>query len=74
MAHSEMYEDGSRLHQFFSGEQSKLAEKFGRLSQQAFESGAVKVEQQIVNDNDRCPCGSELRFDLCCKKTKMRVI
>ncbi len=67
MAHSEEYPDGTKLHKFIDGELSDVAKKLGELSRQAIERGAVIINQQIVCDNDRCPCGSGIRFDLCCK-------
>ncbi len=67
MSHSEEYPDGTKAHKFISGALGPLANKLGELSKLAFERGATIVKQQLVCDNDRCPCGSDVRFDLCCK-------
>ncbi len=73
MAHSEMYEDGSRVNKFFSADtNAKLAEQLGMASSEAFMNGAVAVEQHVVNGNEPCPkCESGIRFDLCCGKTNI---
>lgn len=71
MAHSEIYEDGSEKHKFFQVVNADYAKRFGDLSQEAFANGAVAVKQQLIADNDECTCGSGVRFDLCCKPTKM---
>lgn len=71
MAHSEMYEDGNKIHKFVTGNlNEEFAKKFSVLSGQAFANGAIEVRQKIINDNDECVCGSGMRFDLCCKPNK----
>ena len=67
MAHSETYQDGTKIHQILSGRQKDMANKMGSLSTLAFLNGATAVEQKLMNDNEECVCGSGLRFDLCCK-------
>ena len=73
MAHSEIGADGVETIQFLSGTQAEMADKFSKLSLDAFNNGAVAVKQRLIYDNEPCPCGSEIRFDLCCKKKKMFV-
>ena len=72
MAHSEIYDDGSRIDKFFEADtKQRLAEQLGNASSLAFKNGAVAVEQHIVHGNEPCPkCTSGIRFDLCCGKPK----
>ena len=71
MAHTEIYPDGhlpKSLSQFVGPDSMDgLANKFGKLSSEAFLNGAERVEQRIIHGNEVCPkCKSGLRFDLCC--------
>ncbi len=42
-----------------------------------FRDSGIEVKKEERTEpfgNDPCPCGSGVRYDLCCSKNKMRVV
>jgi hypothetical protein len=72
MAHSEIHPDGSKLMQFAVGKD--LDKWFGERATNAFARGAIEVHQKVVQGNEPCPCGSGIRFDLCCAEKAERLV
>ncbi len=66
---SEQYSDGSKLVEVFSCKDDK---EFKKLQKKKFataiEGGAVAVTQKQMGRNDKCLCGSGLKFKKCCLK------
>ena len=69
MAHVE-YFDGREENKLLDSLEDVLA--FSRLKMEQEDVKSVKIFKP--QDNEPCPCGSDVRYDLCCKEEKLRVV
>lgn len=70
MSHSFEDLNGNKSTRFFHGNEKELEDHLNMLAQQSNADKTIRnfTQYKNIHGNDRCPCGSGVRFDLCCKE------